>query len=135
MSTRRVLYWLAGMARVAALVGCLVSGILPLGQLPKIAGPCGRELCECAPVPQQSPCDRSDCPWRAPEAQIVFDGPVFHPAIPSTILLTVIFDLHVPQMIKPAAQNALEQDLEYLQSKSFALTVPSHDIPTPPPRA
>ena len=123
-------------ARIVAFVGCLVSALLPLGQMPKVAGPCGRELCECVVRVQTDTCSgREDCPYRAPEARLVFDGPSFSASVPGTILITVLSDFSAPEIIhvpQPTSQKIVQ---ETPHSRLFALTPVIHEISTPPPRA
>jgi len=123
-------------ARIVAFVGCLVSALLPLGQMPKVAGPCGRELCECVVRVQTKTCSgRDDCPFRAPEARLVFDGPSFSASVPGTILITVLSDFRAPEVIQvpqPSSQKIVQ---ESPRSQLFSLTSVTHEIATPPPRA
>ncbi len=108
-----------------------------MGQMPKLAGPCGRELCECVvQQPQKKTCTgREDCPFRAPEVEWVFDGPTFSASVPPTILITVVSEFKTPELIA-APEFATQMDvLEAPQSRLFALTSITDDIATPPPRA
>jgi hypothetical protein len=124
-------------AQIVALVGCLVSALLPMGQMPKLAGPCGRELCECVvQQPQNKKCDgREDCPFRAPEVEWVFEGPTFSASVPPTILITVVTEFKMPALIAAPEVAAQKDALEAPQSPLFALASVTDDIATPPPRA
>jgi hypothetical protein len=124
-------------ARLVAFIGCLVSALLPLGQMPKKAGPCGRELCECVvQQPQKTKCsERPDCPFRAPEAEWVFDGPTFSASIPATILITVLSEFKTPDAVQVPQIVVQNVALENPQARLFALTFVTDEISTPPPRA
>lgn len=124
-------------ARLVAFIGCLVSALLPLGQMPKKAGPCGRELCECIiQQPQKAKCDgRENCPFRAPEPEWVFDGPTFSASVPATVLITVLSDFKTPDAVQVPQIDSQNVALENPQARQFALTLVIDEIATPPPRA
>ncbi len=123
--------------RVIAFIGCLVSALLPLGQMPKKAGPCGRELCECVvQQPLKTACsERADCPFRAPEPEWVFDGPTFSASVPATILITVLSDFKTPELVRAPVLSVQDAACDAPRSALFYLATITDEISTPPPRA
>jgi hypothetical protein len=118
---------IAGMA----LCAMLVLALLPSGQIPKIAGPCGRALCNC-PIELSTHC--SDCPHARHSNVLTFSSTTIRGADAPGMA----FQLAIGAAVTPAKSQIIPIGCESEKpSFSYAVAVPSFsaDIPTPPPRA
>jgi hypothetical protein len=128
------------------LAAASVLGALPGGLTIKSAGPCGRDLCECAL--------RADAPYRLGEnADVTANegasraccarpaavsnlhlGAAFQPAAPSSFSsYGLLYAQPAPRQTVPIV--ALEAPLPPLNLRARVPLARAFDVPTPPPRA
>lgn len=113
------------------LAATLVVGVLPFGSMPRIAGPCGKSLCDCRLDSIQTGSEQQ------PSAQVLTfkTTSVSDVDAPGIVLYSVIgavdfqAALNLPITTLDLTGSALSR------AALIALTAPSADIPTPPPRA
>jgi len=119
------------------LVGVFVLAVLPLGQMPKKAGSCGKSLCLCVETAHPSTC--SVCPitqqpvkakarWILVDSQLKAGEPglAFHPVF--SALGTVPVERFIDLDVQRTNSNAYD-------STAFWLSSTACEIHAPPPRA
>jgi len=119
------------------LVGVFVLAVLPLGQMPKKAGSCGKALCLCVETAHPSTC--TVCPitqepvkaksrWILVDSQVKAGEPglAFHPVF-SALGTASVERFDCPEVEK-SRSNAFD-------SKAFWLSSTAREIHAPPPRA
>lgn len=121
-----------------ALLASLIMSLLPNGLLPKIAGPCGRELCNCDvtlyAVHAQTPCH--DCRHQKCERHSplrLVSGPAFVSEEPG-IAFQLVFSATMLPQIMPVTMTGADEASARCQHRTFTLSSIALDIPTPPPR-
>jgi hypothetical protein len=120
---------------IGALALCATFGVavLPNGQLPKIAGPCGRALCNCAPEIVRDPVQRS-CKRCAP--RLLTLGSAFISAADAPgLAFQVLVDGAVLAEITQAVIEPVKIVQPPILARVFSAKICSYDVPTPPPRA
>ncbi|HYG73573.1 MAG TPA: hypothetical protein VEK08_00970 [Planctomycetota bacterium] len=134
MKTSRMAYVRKAFGALA-LVGCLVLGALPLGQIPRITGPCGRVLCECPTVtischgPSGEVIERE-----APQSVWTLATVKPGNAINTTAFVLVISDFDQPAPVLSPDTGISSPSEDICSADDSALPAPIHKIPTPPPR-
>jgi hypothetical protein len=121
--------------KAALIAATLALVLLPAGQLPRIAGPCGKALCECpADVQTHSACKAQDHSEDAPKQVLTFGPSMFSSEAPGWVLQDVFSGLLVPQTINIDLQEINQPDSIAVSKFS---TLPSHpaEVSEPPPRA
>lgn len=133
-----------------ALTGALAAGLLPGGFLPKIAGPCGRELCDC-PIQSRADFARSNdshaaqstrgCGGHCAAAHVAsargltfVSTNISNADAPGVALQLVYSGMLAPSHIQIQGGRAAHRGLRPC-SRNFALLSVSREIHTPPPRA
>jgi hypothetical protein len=116
-----------------ALCASAFAALLPAGQLPRLAGPCGRSLCEC-PVALVAPASDCSMPCHATAPQVLtLSGELLSAGSPGIAFQTITPNLEAPsQSIIPVDPTVAAVPLP---SDGVNLLVSiARDIPTPPPR-
>ncbi len=125
---------LAGYAALLALLGL---ALLPNGQLPKMAGPCGRELCNCPPetAPSQEEDSCCACKSHHPVPRLTLGTISLSAALPPGLAFQTLIDcaLLPTQSTLQVAPAPLSAHIRL--GKAFALHEFISEIHTPPPRA
>lgn len=119
------------------LIGVFVLAVLPLGQMPKKAGACGKALCLCVETPSSSHC--SVCPitqepvkaklrWVLVDSQVKAGEPgvAFHPVF--SALGTLPLD-HFDYVLEGKSLCSA------FDASAFSISSTAHEIHAPPPRA
>ncbi len=120
-----------------ALIATLGVALLPAGQLPRLAGRCGRALCNCPleVVPQSNPsCRTCSVTLQAPRVITLGSSElsnVDEPGLAFQLALDAAFLL--PESVK--FHTEARDSLTLPVAAEFALNLSTFDIPTPPPRA
>jgi hypothetical protein len=119
-----------------ALFATLGVAVLPNGQLPKIAGPCGRALCNCAPVvePFTAVPNGSCHACRAPRV-LTLGGPLISGADAAGSAFQIMIDGAIGAPVTQAFLESVDDSQEAIRHRTFAVKHYSFDVPTPPPRA
>jgi hypothetical protein len=120
-----------------ALFGAVAMMLLPAGLLPRKAGPCGQNLCLCAPILVQQPA--SDCACektqsQRPEARWVWvTDASLHAPISATVYSVVFNSLELPESVALVSLSAaMPSDSNYPECQSYSTC--SLEIQTPPPK-
>lgn len=119
------------------LVGVFVLAVLPLGQMPKIAGSCGKALCLCVETAHPSTCHvcpitqepvKAKARWILVDSQLKAGEPglAFHPVF--SALGTIPADRFICLQTEQTRSNAFD-------STAFWLSSTAREIHAPPPRA
>lgn len=126
--------WNLCVGRIVALAATLVLSLLPAGQAPKIAGPCGKALCHC-PAQVVEECGGGEC-HLAPVSQVLSFAPALTPGseAPAIAWSSVFSAILTPAKIRPPA-GVQGTSCEVPDGSAFALSEISLDLSTPPPRA
>jgi len=117
-----------------ALMGFLVSGVLPLGQIPRVTGPCGRVLCEC---PMVTVCCHGSSgeiiERQEPHAVWTLNSIQTSKTIDTTLFVVVVSDFNAASSVP--VQTASCDAIAVIPAQALAVpfAIP-FDIPTPPPR-
>lgn len=119
--------WLCRLAGCVALIAALAASVLPGGFLPKIAGPCGRELCTCEFATNATP------HVKAPALRLVQSG-IQNADAPGSALQLIFAGLLSPSRTIVSVPVA-RIDLDGIPAVVFSISNHPSDIPTPPPRA
>lgn len=119
------------------LVGMFVLAVLPLGQMPKKAGACGKALCLCVETSHSKTCDL--CPitqepvkakprWVLVDSQVKAGEPgvAFHP------VFSALGTLPVDGFSYSLGADSLSSAFD---SSAFYLSSTAREIHAPPPRA
>jgi len=136
----------ATLCAFVCLAAACVLGVLPGGLTIKRAGPCGRDLCECAlradapyrlgenaDVTANAGAPRACCVRPAAESNLHF-GAAFKPAAPSSFsTYGVLHAQPAPRQTVPLV--APEAPLLPLNLRARVPLARAFDVPTPPPRA
>ena len=120
-----------------ALIAALACSVLPGGFLPKVAGRCGRELCNCAPEPLEphcALCKVNTHPLPPAVHILTFETSIEAAETPGIALQVVFSGVLAPQEVAiPTASS--ESELLSPHSALFAISDIAGEILTPPPRA
>lgn len=136
---RRIGAILRGLTAALALIATLGVSVLPNGQLPKVAGPCGRALCNCAAVD----CgiidtDTLHCKNHRKFSSIrvvTLGASIFSGVEAPGIAFQAMFDVAVAPNRYSLLSTATEQTEPRIVSSGFALLASSFELITPPPRS
>jgi hypothetical protein len=126
-------------------LAALSALLLPAGQMPKVAGPCGRALCYCAPQIEPAPaalleapksCEHCPAPVRAAVRQaLTLSQPIFSATESSGISFQPVFSgLDLPNR-QAALLIIASESAAPASGALFPLATAVLDIDTPPPRA
>ncbi len=120
-----------------ALAAALLGALLPAGQMPKLAGPCGKALCEC-PAEELPVAACSDDACLKQEARPVWtlqpDFQYHNAPTPGLAFHVVFCAQEIPVSADPFALAAALEAAPRA-SGGFALLESFREIFTPPPRA
>jgi len=127
--------WFSLIPSALALAAALFCAVLPGGFLPKVAGRCGRQLCNC-PIEPLDTCQKCSLAAHtcAPVHLLTFETSISGAEAPGMALQIVFTGLLAPQRLQLALVST-ERDLPNAARALFALSEVSPDIATPPPRA
>jgi hypothetical protein len=120
-----------------AIFAALAFSILPAGLMPKVAGRCGRALCNCAPEPAAevcSTCHSAATPVSASRVFTLAETAINSAEAPGTALQIVFSGVVAPRKLDIVAPSN-ERDALHPESRAFAMSSVASEIQTPPPRA
>jgi len=119
------------------LVGVFVLAVLPLGQMPKKAGACGKALCLCVETAHSKTCDvcpitqepvKAKLRWVLVDSQVKAGEPgvAFHP------VFSALGTLPIERFSYPLGSESLSNAFD---ASAFYLSSTAREIHAPPPRA
>ncbi len=123
-------------AAAPALLAVLVTALLPGGFLPRIAGPCGQELCNCSIESVAENARHAKCPFSQPaESGLkLIECAVTSAEEPGAAMQFVFSGILAAEktLVNPAHPES-PQDAP--TSRQFHLSLHARELSVPPPRA
>ena len=121
-----------------ALVATLSVSLLPNGQVPKIAGPCGRSLCNCPleveRVIPDAVCKK--CVEQLIPSRVLTLGPsLFTGTEAPGLAFQSVFDCAETPLQTAVVPQHDDQASGRINAVQFSISQTVFEIPTPPPRA